>query len=314
MRIIFFGLGSIGERHVKALQENYHHELFAFRSRESGAKNSLHIREVFTWKEVEQIKPDVAFITNPTAKHIETATQCAKRGMHLFIEKPIDSEAKHLNQLLKIVSNKKLTTYVAYVLRFHPVVQTFKKYAENDQPLHMRVWTSSYLPKWRKGNDHLKRYSAQTQLGGGVIWDLSHEFDYAQFILGDIQTIKGQFSRRSQLTVNTEDYADILVETKKAPVNIHLNFFSHIPQRIIQIDFKDKTIVGDLIDGTLAEYRKGKLFKKIQFKSGYQESFDRQLKYFFKNIYNPKMMNNLNEAAPLFRKIYTFKNKGAFGG
>ena len=69
-KIIFFGLGSIGKRHVKILQNNYNHELIAFRSDKNNYKSIADLKSITSWDEFERINPDIAFITNPTYKHM----------------------------------------------------------------------------------------------------------------------------------------------------------------------------------------------------------------------------------------------------
>ncbi|MFX7793064.1 Gfo/Idh/MocA family oxidoreductase, partial [Acinetobacter baumannii] len=43
-----------------------------------------------------------------------------------------------------------------------------------------------YLPDWRPTKDYRETVSAKTELGGGVLLELSHELDYAQWILGSL--------------------------------------------------------------------------------------------------------------------------------
>ena len=108
MKIIFFGLGSIAKRHARILKKKYKYTLYAFRSGTYQSDNELDIPELYSWEEVEGINPDVAFIIDRTSMHIDTAIACAQRGMHLFIEKPLDSDIKDLRKLLNIVSKKKI--------------------------------------------------------------------------------------------------------------------------------------------------------------------------------------------------------------
>lgn len=309
MKIIFFGLGSIGQGHAKILLENYHFDLFAFRSGMNDTPNFLGIKELYSWDEVERLKPDVAFITNPTYLHIETAIKCAKIGCKLFIEKPIDKDMDGLEELIKIIKEKKLVTYVAYNLRFHPIIVKLKKYIEDHKVLHTRVVCTSFLPNWRPNTDYLKSYSANTNMGGGVILDLSHEIDYSSYLLGDVKNITGSYSRRSNLTVNAEDYANLLIDTKASSVNIHINFLSHHSQRYVQIDFDDMTVIGDIINAEIKEYKNEILEKSYKLKYDKGQAYVTQIKYFFDNINNANMMNNLVEASDLFRKIIKFKNK-----
>ncbi len=309
MKVIFFGLGSIGLRHASILNQSFNHQLFAFRSDKTKDKNQLKLPQIYTWKEVEILKPDIAFITNPTSLHIKTAQKCADLGIKLFIEKPIGDSIKGLDNLINVIKNQKLTTYIAYNLRFHPVINRLQKYFQKNKMLHAKIWTTSYLPNWRKGEDYKKSYRTNKHLGGGVILDLSHEFDYLEYLLGNLKIFYGQFSKRSNLTNNVEDFADILLTSDKGPVNLHIDFLSHKNRREIQIDFENLTVVADLINCTIEEYKKEKLVKTMKFKYQRDDSFKAQLEYFFKNIDNPKMMNNLKEASILYKKIIKFKTK-----
>lgn len=309
LKIVFFGLGSIGLKHAKILIDNYDYELYAFRSGINCNLNTLGIKEVFSWAEVKDINPDAVFITNPTSLHIETAIKCAQLGYKLFIEKPIGSDLRNLEKLVDIVKKKKIVTFIAYSLRFHPVIINLGKYLKEHKFLHLRAFCTSYYPLWKPNQDYLKRYSANKNLGGGVILDLSHELDYVSYLLGDIAKINGVFSKRSNITVDTEDWADMLVSTDLGPANIHINFLSHQRQRIIQIDFEDISVVGDIITSEIKEYKEEKLIKTMYLKTPDNYMYKKQIEYFFKNLNNPTMMNNLIDAEKIYRKIIKFKQR-----
>ena len=231
-KIIFFGLGSIGKRHVKILQNNYNHELIAFRSDKNNYKSIADLKSITSWDEFERINPDIAFITNPTYKHIETATECAKRGCNLFIEKPLGSSTNGLSNLLNIIKLNGISTYIAYNLRFHPIIDYIKRITENNKLVYIRATCSSYLPLWRPDQDYKKSYSASLDLGGGVVLELSHEIDYIYYLLGRIDKISGQFSQLTDITVDSEDYAEILIESDNTPrASIHTNYASHYKER-----------------------------------------------------------------------------------
>lgn len=307
MKIIFFGLGSIGKRHAKILLENYDYTLYALRSGVDESLNELGMEELYSWDEVEKIRPNVAFITNPTSFHIETAIKCANLNYKLFIEKPIGKDMQQLDKLIALVENKSLTTYVAYCLRFHPVIKKLKEYVKQRKPLHVRVVCSSYLPNWRPGQDFLKSYSANSAKGGGVILDLSHELDYIYYLLGEISTIEGTFSKKGQITVDAEDNADMFFSADGVPVSIHIDFLSQRKERYIQMDFEKLTVVGDLINHKIEEYENEILRKSYETPYIKGQEYQEQMEYFFDNIDNNRMMNNLIEAADLFKKISNFK-------
>lgn len=307
MKILFIGLGSIGTRHAKIILKNYKYNLFALRSGENKGANELGIQELYSWNEVEKIGPDVVFITNPTSLHINTAIKCAKLRYKLFIEKPIGKGVEGLELLINQVKKNNLVTYVGYSLRFHPVIQALKKYTQINKPIYARVVCTSFLPNWRPGTDFKKNYSANSAMGGGVILDLSHEIDYVEYLLGDIEDIKGNFARVGKVTVDAEDCADLLVRAVGCRTNIHIDFLSHLRQRIVQLEYRDFTIVGDIINSEILMYKNERLKQKRKLDYYQGQEYEDQLKYFFKNLNNPLMMNNIIEASDLFKKIIRFK-------
>jgi len=309
LKILFFGLGSIGRRHARLISNNFDHHLFAFRNSKKSKPNKLGIKELCYWREVKKLSPDVAFITNPTYMHLKTAINCARLGINLFIEKPIDCDTGRLNELIRLVRKKRLTNYIAYCMRFHPAIMQMKDYLANKRPMHCRVTVSSYLPDWRERRDYNRIYSTQKAKGGGVILDLSHEIDYIQYLFGDILEMQGAYGRISKLKINCEDYADIIFKCKKGVVNLHMNFFSKNLERTVHIDFGDSSYMkADLINNVLLINKNGRE-RTYRYNSEWDDIYLAQLDYFFKHLNKEKIMNNLIDAGKLFRKITAFKNK-----
>jgi predicted dehydrogenase len=292
MKILFFGLGSIGQRHARLLKELGGHDLHAFRSRRDGKKNELGIPEIFDWVEVDRLRPEVAFITNPTSLHIPTALACAERGIPLFLEKPIGSSLDGLDKLLNLAEKNRLATYVAYVLRFHPQVKRLKEEISGLKVRRARLVSRSYLPDWRAGQNHLNSYSARRELGGGALLDVSHEFDLARFLFGPVAEITGRLERRSDVTVDAEDYVEATARSGSVNVEIVIDIASQKPERTITVETDRGTVTADLMQ-----------------ESDRDTPYRNQLRFFFDNMNNPKMMNNIPEATPLFRQLIAFREK-----
>ncbi|MDO8505871.1 MAG: Gfo/Idh/MocA family oxidoreductase [bacterium] len=310
MKAIFFGLGSIGTRHGRILKDFFPpHELFALRSKKEGKENELGIKEVYGWDEVEKLKPEIAFVTNPTNMHIETALKCAKFGMHLFIEKPLSCSMDGVKSLVQLCRKKNLTCYTAYCMRFHPVIKELKARMKGKKIFHVRAVVSSYLPSWRPGTDHKESYSANATQGGGVLLDLSHEFDYLQYLFGAIGEIKGWHGRISNVTVDAEDAADVIIKTVEGvPINLHMNFMSRFEERKVIVDFEGGYAIGD-IRNNCVEWMENDKKEEKTFTTTRDDYFKDQLEYFFANIGNTRIMNNLEESAELLKKILIFKER-----
>lgn len=165
LKVLFFGLGSIGKKHARIILDNFDFELYSYRTRKGQEKNSLNIKEFDNLNDAFSIKPDVAFITNPTNLHVETAFECAKRNIHLFIEKPISHNLRFADALENEIKKRNLVSYIAYNLRFHPMIEKIKEIVSQEKSIDFNVKCSSYLPDWRPKQDYAKSYSAKKVKG-----------------------------------------------------------------------------------------------------------------------------------------------------
>jgi len=245
--------------------------------------------------------------------HVKTALECAKENINLFIEKPISNNLDLTEELDKEIKKRKLISYVAYNLRFHPVIEKLKEILAEGEIIKFRVKCCSYLPEWRLNQDYSKSYSAKKEMGGGVTLDLSHEFDYIKYLFGEISKIEGYCDKISDLKIESEDILEAEIKCKTgAHGKLHLDYFTKKPQRIIQIILSDKKIEADLIENTIKIISESDE-EIINFECGKDETYEKQLRYFFKNYYekNPNMMNSFSEALNTFKKIIQFKEKNS---
>ena len=86
--------------------------------------------------------------------------------------------------------------------------------------------TNSYLPNWRKKIKYYKCYSAHKKLGGGVILDLSHELDLANWLFGKINDVFSISDKSGDLELSCDDMSSSLLKFKAGIVGeVHLDFF-----------------------------------------------------------------------------------------
>jgi predicted dehydrogenase len=306
LRILFCGLGSIGRRHARLIQSHFPYEIVALRSFQGQEPNDLGLTEVSSWEEVDAMKCNVAFITNPTFLHTQTALRCAERGMHIFLEKPIDCTLDGLDSLCALVRSQKLSAYVAYPLRFHPVVRALKEKLQGKQFLHGSMVHASYLPNWRPKQNHRLSYSSSREKGGGVLLEMSHEVDLAQYLFGPILGITGRLNRLSDVTVDADDCADLVLRHGNAVTNVYLSMFGRMRRRVIEVDVVNGYLRADLCQPSISEMV-GERDNREEFSVVVDDMYVRQLEYFFSNLGSTNMDNNLLDAVPLFRKLVEFR-------
>ncbi|MDD3375045.1 MAG: Gfo/Idh/MocA family oxidoreductase [Candidatus Omnitrophica bacterium] len=305
-KILIIGLGSIGQRYASLLHQHGGLEIFALRQQGNDVVEG--VKNLYSWDEVASAKPDIAFITNPTSLHIATAIQCARLGMHLFIEKPLDKNLLAFDELHAIVKEQQLQCYVAYNLRFHPGILDLKEVLSQESYYYAHILNSSYLPAWRPGADYWKNYSGQALFGGGVLLDLSHELDYAQFLFGEIQHIEGYFEHSSDLKIDVEDTADLSVFfINQRRIQIHLDFCSLPVERVIKVFGQKSVYIVDLIKNTFQTYSYDGSIKEVNYEIDRNAMYARQIDYFLIGLRNETSVDNLEESAKLLKCIIEFK-------
>ncbi len=137
--------------------------------------------------------------------------------------------------LLRVVADTRLTAQVGYNLRFHAPLERLKQLVEDEvvgRIIWARVEAGSYLPNWRPWQDYRKSYTARRDLGGGIILDGSHELDYTTWLFGLPSELTCMAGKVSQLEVDVEDCATILLRFPSgAQVDVHIDFVQRTPAR-----------------------------------------------------------------------------------
>lgn len=312
-KIIFFGLGSIGRRHLEIIKENYEYDIYAYRT--TSSDSIADVKNLYNLNDAFNINPDIAFITNPSSLHIETALLCLKAGIkNLFIEKPLSNNLEDLDRLVNLAEKKDAIIYIGYLMRHNPVLKRLKDLITDklEEIFYVETICKSYLPDWRPGKDYRKVYSASKEMGGGVILDISHEFDYNQYLFGPIKSIKGHYGKISNLEINSEDYCEVTLYFNRYIIGrIHLDYFSYFPERHVKIICPNTEIKADLIKNEIKIfYRTEKRCEKFDF--NLNDVYHSQMNYFLEGIENQsKKINNLEEVKELTEKLIEFKENNS---
>ena len=261
MKILIIGCGSIGQRHLRNLKVLTTGEIIAHRTRKKSIKeleDKYHIKTYSNLTEALNQSPDAVLVTNPTSLHIQSALSAAKQGCHIFIEKPISNTLDGIDELIDIVHKKNLVVLVGCNLRFHPCLQFIKKLLDEKRigkVVSARVQMGQYLPDWHPWEDYRTMYSAHQSLGGGIILDMVHELDYISWLLGDVTKVFSFSDKLSDLDIDTEDVAEILLRFESGAIaEVHLDYIQRYPSRSCEIIGDEGSIVWNLNEGTVKVY------------------------------------------------------------
>lgn len=255
---LIIGFGSIGKKHFQSmLKSKIFKEIYILSKRSNNKKNYIQ-----NLNQISFVNPDVIIICSETSSHFQQLKFIEKnfKGKIILVEKPIFS--KSIN--FKIKKNR---VFVAYNLRYDPILQYIKKYISNKKIISTNINCNSYLPNWRD-RYYQKSYSANKKQGGGVHLDLSHEIDYANWIFKRLIINKIFLKKISNLKINSYDYANFYGSSYLSKIiNIKLNYFSLKEKRNIEIFTNKEYLFVDFINRKI-EFKttnnyKIKKFKKI---------------------------------------------------
>lgn len=232
MKILVVGCGSIGERHIRNLKTLSVDKIIACDTnpeRLALIKDKYDIQETYTELQEAMGKGiDAVLVCTPPSTHIPIALEAVDCKAHVFIEKPISNSLDGVDDLIKSAAKNGLIICVGYNFRFHQGLKLVRDKVEREEIgkiLYARAEFGQYLPDWRPWQDYRKSYTAKKGLGGGIILDGSHEIDYMRWLLGEIEQIFCFAEKISDLEVETEDVAEILLKFKSGAMGeIHLDF------------------------------------------------------------------------------------------
>jgi len=231
MKIFVIGCGSIGERHIKNLLSLNAGEISTFDTNKNQLKLIKEKYEIEIFEDIDEglkQNPNLVFICTPSSLHLSLATKAIDYCSNLFIEKPISHNLEGLSDFIKKAEKNNVKIFIGYNLRFNKGISQLKtKITEGliGDIFYARAEFGQYLPDWRPGVDYSKNYTARKDLGGGIILDASHEIDYITWMLGDTAEVTCFADKLSNLNVDVEDTADILLKFKNNSIaSIHLDF------------------------------------------------------------------------------------------
>lgn len=250
--ILIIGGGSIGKRHARNLLALGEKDITIVElkpERGEEIKKELGVEIASSLEVALQEKHfDIAFVCSPSVYHLEQARICAEHDTDLFIEKPLSHTMEGIEELARMVQERKLVTMIGSNWKFYPLFQKMKALLENNaigKVLSARCQFGQYLPDWHPWEDHRKGYSANKKLGGGILLD-SHEFDYLTWFLGDVEKLACFAERVGDVTVDSEDAAEIILRfTTGAIGEIHLDYLQRFYQRNFEFFGESGTIIWD---------------------------------------------------------------------
>ena len=292
-RLAIIGLGSIGRRHLRLISEiRPDIKIIAVRSGhgERCDEEKMAAKTVYSIGEAVDEGVQAAIISSPATLHLKQSLELAKNGIHLLIEKPISHTSDRVKELLKIVNENRITIMVGYVLRYDLGAIKFKNWLDNKikgKILHARIECGSYLPDWRPDQDYRKTVSALSELGGGVLLELSHEVDYLYWFFGKPKDVQAQIRNSGTLDINVEDQVDLLMTSEQGYcISVQIDFNRRHVERKCKVLTTEGELIWDAVNKNVTWKGVNKEQSKYEYNNERNSIYRKQLEVFFDCIEN----------------------------
>jgi predicted dehydrogenase len=290
--VLLAGAGSIGRRHLSNLRKLGFTRLAACDPHPERLDYVASEFQVECFPSVDAglqgFKPDVVLICTPPVNHVAQAMQALRAGAHVFIEKPISDRGDGVEELRDEAGRRGTIVQVGYNLRFHPPIEKLKQLVDGEavgRILWAQVESGSYLPDWRPWQDYRQSYTARRELGGGIVLDGSHEIDYVTWLFGAPQEVICMAGHVSQLDVNVEDCATILMRFAHGTrADVHLDFIQRTYARNCTLVGPEGKLHWDLKENAVQIVRADGNAETIAFDCDVNGMYLAELRHFFECV------------------------------
>jgi predicted dehydrogenase len=207
------GAGLIGRKHLGKLDEHRDYDLVGIADVNVEIVSAEHpkTRVFANYRQLlDEARPEAVIIASPNQLHAETGIECARRGIHILIEKPVTDTLETATALMAEVRKGGIKSLVGHHRRHHLQVKTVKALLGEGRIGNVvgvsAIWAT------HKPADYFKVAPWRTEAGGGpILINLIHEIDFLRFTVGEIRAVEAIASNR-QRNFAVEDSAAALIE------------------------------------------------------------------------------------------------------
>ena len=265
VRVGVVGVGGMGRGHCKALKSVQNCQFTAVTDVNAKAVNGAASEfgvKPFANRAGMFDEVDAIVVATPPWYHAEVAVDAAKKGIHVFCEKPLSADLDDADAMIAATDDAGVVLMVGMVLRFYPEHELGRKMVDDGLIGDIVYLETDYCGKYSG-----PRTPPETWFGkmGGYLENGVHKSDLINWFGGELESVSaevGSFSGNE----DWEDYAMTLIRYKSQAVGV-LRWGGFMGARGSR---------GTIIDGTKGSMKldmdSGNVYHKLMGESEWTES------------------------------------------
>ena len=161
----------------------------------------------------------------------------------------------------------------------------------------------------RPGQDYRKTVSALSNLGGGVLLELSHELDYLRWFFGDPLSVFSILSNSKTLEINVEDQASMLFTIGDSITAVlQMDFNRKHPIRLCKLQTTKGELTWNSVKKKIVWNQSNEDIIEVFFDFDHDYLYIKQLRHFIDCIENNvQPVATLDDGVAVMRMINSIK-------
>lgn len=200
LRIGVVGCGTIARIHMKNLSEMEEVEIVSIcdilLERAEKEAKKFNAKVYYDYKKMfDEEKLDACYICVPPFAHSLIESLAAKKGINIFIEKPIGLNIDEAKNTEKIIKENGIIVSVGYVFRYLDIVEKAKELLKDQK-------VALVCGKYFGGVVPVDWWTIKEKSGGQIVEQTTHIIDLSRYLVGEIDMIFAQGHKHSMSNCN----------------------------------------------------------------------------------------------------------------
>lgn len=187
-KIGIVGFGNWGVELYKFFNELNKVKIVAISKRVKNIPGDIKLDGIEVYTDIKkffsEVKMDAVVIATPPTEHLLPAKLAAKRGIHIFCEKPMAASIDDCDEMIKVCKENNVKLFIAFKHRY---AKAYLHIKENLKSFGKPLWAMYAFPLWKFplcGWEFLEEGCK-----GIIVENVVHAIDTLRYLMGDIKRI-----------------------------------------------------------------------------------------------------------------------------